>query len=61
MNIWIIVIMIIFAGESGRIDIKPLPGYQFESAMKCFEFKNSKEFEEDMKIEAVDELQYDKK
>ena len=45
MNVWVIVIMIFFAGNSQRIDIQPIPGYQFESAMRCFEFKNSKEFE----------------
>jgi|7_EtaG_2_1085326.scaffolds.fasta_scaffold66020_3 hypothetical protein len=45
MNVWIIVLMIFFAGNSGRVDIKPLPDLQFESAMRCFEFKNSDEFE----------------
>tara|TARA_R110000744_G_scaffold365015_1_gene473718 strand:- start:262 stop:546 length:285 start_codon:yes stop_codon:yes gene_type:complete len=45
MNVWIVVLMIFFAGNSGRVDIKTLPEFHFESAMQCFEFKNSDEFE----------------
>ena len=45
MTKWVIVLVIYYAGRSGRVDILPLENILFNGAMKCNEYRLSKEFQ----------------
>ena len=47
---WVIILNIYFYNSSGRIDIKPT-GLEFETALKCNEFRLSDECRARLKLE----------